>query len=500
MRIRTRTLSVLFLAAMAVMVAGCAPPTKGAEDYVAIPPGKADNYLSPVVQEYDIQGQARLVLAEEDAALTGEELDKRVADLARQLTDRITNALDSRLSQLFPHDDQKKDDGVIVMLRESSTASDKLVADGEGAYTFLYNAEAAGTDNLLPFEDGTSELEVEVTGVGAEDGKVRLHFGPSAVVRDTYPRYRELFEGGLDIYIHYGGDYNESRWDIKKSRAMFDKLKALGFAAPVESYDDLALDSGPFVGQLLVGEDKVEVRVKMVHPEMVPDEEPDQLDKLIDSYKKYAGEADVVIYSGHASEDTGYSGVVVHYNPRKALRATEFKNLTLPNRYQIFVFSGCYTYTGYADQLLENPAKTVDNVDVVTAVNSTPLSRDIVHVLLKGLLAKQEGAWFPHSWGALLRQLNQESERSWRAAFGVHGLETNPKVSPLADLSTVGKACTSSDECPGIDNLCVRPFFFLQQVCGAACTDDTGCPASARCWWSFSTASGLPARQCVSVD
>jgi hypothetical protein len=482
---------------VAAMVLGCAPPMHEAEDRVAIPPGKADNYLSPVVQEYDIQGQARLVLADADAALTGEERDERVADLARELTDRITNGLDSRLGQLFPHDDQKEDDGVIVMLRESSTSSDNLVADGEAAYTFLYNAEAAATDNLLPFEDGTRELEVKVSNVGTEDTAVQLHFSASAVVRDTYPRYRELFQDGLDIYIHYGGDYNESRWDIKKSRAMFDKLKALGFTAPVESYDDLKLDSGPFVGQLDVAGESVEVRVKMVHPEMVSDEE---LDQLVDSYKKYAGEADVVIYAGHASEDTGYSGVVVHYNPRKALRATEFKDLTLPDRYQIFVFSGCYTYTGYADQLLENPAKTADNVDVVTAVSSTPLSRDIVHVLLQGLLAQEEGTWFPHSWGALLRRLNQESERSWRAAFGVHGLEGNPKVSPLADLSTVGKACTTSDECPGIDNLCVRPFIFLKRVCGVACTDDSGCPAGARCWWSFSTASGLPARQCVKLD
>jgi hypothetical protein len=479
---------------LCLALVGCQGPLDESEgSYIAIPPGKADNYLSPVVQEYDVEGPARVELSEEDAALVDDERTTRVEELVKQTMDRITSALESKLKQLSPEEERKEDDGLIVFMREFSTDTDDLTADGDAAYTFTYRAEVAGTRNLLPFEDGTRELKLEV-GSGDDKQTVTLGFKPSRQVKNTYPRYRDLFKDGLDIYIHYGGDYNERRWDVKKSKALYDKLKGMGFQAPTESYDELALDSEPFKGKLDVAGEEVEVRVKVVHPEMVGD---DELDELIDAYKANA-RSDVVVYSGHASESTSYSGIVVHYNPRKALPGSAFKDLDLPDQYQIFVFSGCYTYTGYADQLLKNPKKTTDNVDIVTAVSSTPLSRDIVSALLRGLLDETKGTWFPHTWEDLLRQINSESERSWRAAFGVHGLEQNPKISPLADPATVGETCTENSECPGIDNLCVLSYVSAKRQCGAACTDSSGCPDGSQCWWSF--ADGLqPVRQCVKI-
>jgi len=478
------------LLVIAVGLAACHLPAEETS-FVAVPPGKADNYLSPVVQEYDVEAEASVKLTEEEALLDSAARTTRAAELATALTGRITQAMDAELSALAPEGQSRDPDGVIVFLRKSSVQTDELTPVDAASYTFVYRAEVAGTNNLLPFPDGTRQLEVTV-----EETPLTLRFRPSARVSDTYPRYRDLFQGGLEIYLHYGGDYNDSRWDLKKSRAMFDKLQALGLKPPVPTYDDLKLDSGPFVGELDVLGQPVKVAVTMVHPEMVPDEE---LDRLIDAYKTNAARADVVIYSGHASEDPGYSGVVVHYNPRRALPATELKNIELPERYQVFVFSGCHTYTGYADQLLANPKKTADTVDVITAVSTTPLSRDIVHAFLAGLLDQTQGTWFPHSWSALLSMVNKESERSWRGGFGVHGLEGNPKISPLADPKTLGADCSTSEECPGIDNLCVRSLLGVSRRCGAACTDSAGCPAGFGCWWSF--ASGFtPVRQCVPTS
>ena len=413
---------VLSLLTIVFSLVGCQVTTSGPEgEVVAIPPGKADNYLSPVVQEYDVEGQV-LVKLSDDVPL--EERDKQAAKLATQMMDRLTRGLSSKLKELSPEDQHGKD-AVIVYLRRASVTTDQLTAQEGGGYSFLYKAEVAGTSNLLPFSDGTRAQVLEL-GEGEERQSVTLQFAPSVAVKDTYPRYRELFKDGLEIYIHYGGDYNDSRWDIKKSTAMFDKLKAMGLTPPTESYDEFKLDSGPFVGQLDAGGEQVQVRVTMVHPEMVGD---DELQQLVDAYKQHARAADVVIYAGHASEDTGYSGVVVHYNPRKALPASEFKSLDLPDRYQIFVFSGCYTYTGYADQLLQNPKKSTDNVDVVTAVSSTPLSRDIVSALLGGLVDQSADTWYPRTWREVLQRVNDESERAWRGGFGVHGLESNPTSS-----------------------------------------------------------------------
>jgi hypothetical protein len=510
------------------------------DEYVAMPPGKADNYLSPVMQEYDITGKVSFALKVPEPAPaptpppgtpqdpppdtppdtppdsppdsppdppadppappapTPEELMQQAEVEVQRLTKRVTSALEAKLYELYPKDDRHDDGAVIVMVREASTVADALAEgdDGELRYVFTYRAEAAGTLKMLPFADGSRTLRLELGGgSGGDPQSVELAFEASTSVKDTYPRYRELLKDGLDIYIQYGGDYNEKRWDLRKSKALFGKLVKLGFKAPVATYDDLKLDSGPFVGNLDVGGTTKAVRVKVVHPDMVPDEE---LDKLIEAYKHNAKQADVVVYSGHASEDTGYSGIVVHYKPRKALPATKFRELDLPDRHQIFVFAGCYTYTGYADELLLNPKKSVDNTDIITAVSSTPLSRDIVHALLQGLMHKKQETWFPRTWLGLLETINKESEASWRGGFGVHGLQGNPTISPLADPATVGTNCSRSSDCPGIDNLCVRPFIFDNKVCGAACTDSADCPAKTRCWWSFSL-SAKPSRQCVPV-
>jgi hypothetical protein len=136
---------------------GCQGPLDEAEgSYLAIPPGKADNYLSPVVQEYDVEGPARVELTEEDAALADGEREQRVAELVKQMMDRITSALESKLKALAPEEERKKDDGLIVLMREFSTAADDLAADGDAAYTFTYRAEVAGTPTPAAAPTGPS--------------------------------------------------------------------------------------------------------------------------------------------------------------------------------------------------------------------------------------------------------------------------------------------------------------------------------------------------------
>ena len=79
--------------------------------------------------------------------------------------------------------------------------------------------------------------------------------------------------------------------------------------------------------------------------------------------------------------------------------------------------------------------------------------------------------------------------------YGVHGLDDNPRVSPLADLQTIGQSCEVATDCPGVDSRCVRRRSGDLQ-CGVACTDDSGCPQGTRCIGVTSRDHGS-IRQCL---
>jgi hypothetical protein len=451
--------------------------------------GKSDDYLSPKGREYDVTGTATITLTGDDAALEGDALLARAQALVAAKVDAITGALEKKLA-FGPTDND-----LVVMLRAESKGHESLMSLAENQYSFAYKAEVGGPNDLLtrlPLERNMGlaqvTLDVDMT-------PVVLTLAPSVQTSDAYPRYREMFEGGLDLAIHVGGDHYDPRNDLDEAKAIYGQLTRLGLRAPVSDFGKLALDSGPFRGQIDVGGTKVDVRATLFHADMAPD---DQLDKLIAAYKESARTADVVIYRGHAGTSLDYSGVVVHYNPRVAIPATEFRNLDLPEKYQVFVFDGCETYTGYADQLYQHPKKSARNADVITSVNygSGLGGADTVLALLSGVLAKKNQTWFPHSWESLLAKINDAKTGSWLPIYGVHGLSDNPKLSPLANAEAVGRACTRNADCGAVDSLCMRRHDG-SRTCGAACTADEGCPGGSKCIRVASAAAGDP-RQCVS--
>jgi hypothetical protein len=415
------------------------------------------DYRSPVGREFDITGEVTITAPD----------DAKAKELAKAKVESLTRALDERLWKIWPEDDRQSREGIVVMLRSASTMVDGLRAEGE-AFRFTYKAEAAGPHDLLtklPLEEGHT-LKVD---------DVTLKLTPAAQTVDAYPQYLDLFQDGLDIAIHVGGDHYTPRNDLNEARAIYDELGKLGLKSPVAKFEDLALGSGAFTGSL----DAVPVRVTLFHADMAPD---DKLQDLVDAFKQSAKTADVVVYRGHAGTSLDYSGVVVHYSPRVAIPASEFKSLELPDKYQVFVFDGCETYTGYADKLYEHPKKKANNADVITSVNygSALVAGESVRAFLRGMLEKTQGTWVPKSWESLLRKINDAKVGRWTPIYGVHGLGDNPKISPLADPASVGKACTKKSDCPGADSLCVRRTSGKLQ-CGAACTDDAGCPGGTKC-------------------
>jgi len=459
--------------------------------------GKADNYYSPVGQEYDVAGTVTLQLSTEDLLLAGAARQARLTERVASKSEQVTQTLDARLWEIWPEARRQSSEKVVIMMRAGSTTQSGLKALGDGAYEFTYRAEVAGPAALLqqlPLEEG-ARLDLDVPDDSGTQ-TIALRFKPSAQTANSYPRYLELFKNGMEITIHVGGDHLTPRHDLVEAQAIYDSLVSLGLRSPVARFEDLKIDSAPFSGLVNVAGRAVAVHAYLFHADMAPD---DQLERLLDAFKKRVKTADVVIYRGHAGPQIDYSGVVVHYNPRVALPATEFRTLELPQKYQLFLFDGCETYTGYADQIFAHPSKTEVNADVITSVNyASSLKRaESVSAFLESLLARRYGMWLPNSWAAMLKQMNEVQTGPWLAIYGVHGLRDNPHLSPLADPASIGMSCEVNDDCPSIDSLCVKRSNGTR-TCGAACTDSSGCPAGSRC--QPVTATGLSDfKQCLSL-
>ncbi len=456
-----------------VTPAGSAPPE-------VLSGTKADNYRSPYGREYDVLGEITIDLSARADAQSFEAAQQE----AQGLKNRIASALNAELLRAWPEMRRTREANIVVMMRTESTGIGEVRGGEEsGIWTVRFYAEMGAPNDFLDTyplrkEDGRNYIDLTVPVAGA-DQRIALEITVSEEIKDAYPDYTAMMEDGrLDVFFHVGGDYNNPRTDVSHARTIYDDLVAQGFASPVDNFDALALDSGPLTSSMF-GPDgqNVAINVTVVHPEMVPD---DRLQELVDAYKNAAATADVVIYSGHAGTDTSYSGVVVHYNPRASLIANDFATIDLPTKYQIFVFNGCETYTGYADQLYRNPNKVPENLDVVTTVNySWTGTQD--QQFLRGLWRRYNQGFYPASWDTLLSRLEDYRGVTPSTIYGVHGIDDNAKITPTADIETVGASCTLDAECPGVDNLCVQVSEGNMR-CGAACTSSVGCPQGTACY------------------
>ena len=470
-------------ASVALTLAACsaAPVESKAQDSAAI------DYRSTTGQEYALGATLRFQLSAEDQSAPLEDRPALLEKAARKHIDTVTTAVNAELARLWPEADRLKKPGVAVMLRQSAPLLASLrEADDGGIYSFDYHLEFGAQsdfDQRLPTKavegsDGKFFIVNADLGNGAEP--VALGLTRVDRSRNAYPLYEDMFSDGLDIAIQMGGDYNDSRGDLRHAKYLFAELVRLGFQAPVKTFDDLTLDSAPFKRTMKVKGKDVEVRARIVHAEMTT---PETRDKLIDAYKGFVKNADIIIYSGHAGTQLDYSGVAVAYKPsRVALPASEFKNLDAPDKYQIFVFDGCETYTGYADKLYENPKKNAKNADVVTVVNfsATQEEPNQEYAFLRSFLAEKDGEWVPRSWDSVLEKVNGAADASWVHVYGVHGIDDNPKLSPLADVSKFGAKCNADSDCGAKDSYCLTVAEGTKR-CGMACADADGCPDGGRC-------------------
>lgn len=524
------TRSPLILAALLATFLFCAcseagdpTPLEGDEEQaVAVLPGKADDYLSPTSQEYRLWAISELSLDEEWADKDDEAKTAHAESLLAYKFKAYAHFINVYVTDKGHHDENKDYGGFAGLVRK--TTLDYIidpVDDERMTWVFLWELEMGGPRSLiddLPIkvaDDGALTFEVTLPVLSESQltsGAYPQNFDPATYTGDmetievvveaidksfdAYPEYTELFEDDkLDVLILVGGDYNDKRYDLRAAEEIFDWLKSAGYAHEAEEWTELTLESPPFTDTIDVEGREVAVEITLWHPAIVEVAKLDDLRaKIITAYETM----DVVLYDGHAGQDPDYSGVVYHYKPRHAISANDLATLDLPEKYQMYVFNGCKTYSAYPEAVYKHEGKDTANLDIISTVNFSWLSQQTYTTsgFLDELLALKNGQHDPRSYLEILSDINKRANHN--VYYGVHGLDDNPHANPYGDPSTLCDSCDVNSECPGNGNRCVALDGGLK-ACAMECTADDGCPEGYACL-DIAVGAQISGRQCLPVS
>jgi len=466
------------------------------------------------------------------------------SELPPEIAETIANEDDATKRRIL--DNWKTQQEVSAATRSTMKHLTSIRQDDTGAYLFDFDIEALLSSKLASQMFAESKtFEVTVTQYSGEPASETIQVAVAQTPStDGYPRYHELFADGVfEVALHVGGDYNKEqvkiccpdpatgeqsckkvecenscepvedacskpaeegctveklggRIDRWTAEQMVQILKNEGFAHEAQTYLDLTIDSPPFTKTFEFHGMPVEVRVKVVYPEIVPCGEER---KLVDAMKESLATRELVLYAGHAGPGAGY---VLDYQPRTELDDGEWKSLSMPESYQILVMYGCQTYSTYADAAFANPAKNDANLDVVTTVNTmwTNMGLPGTTSLLFGMLMNETETkrHVPVSWLSLLSWLNLQDQNA-HTHYGIHGVDSSPKMSPWVKPQDLCAPCEQDLDCQGGGNFCLS-FPNGTKGCGAVCTDNTGCGDRYSCVAIPGLENSVIPKMCVPND
>jgi hypothetical protein len=445
-------------------------------------------------------------------------------ELPEEIAEQIKDEDDATKSRIL--DNWRTQQEVSAFLRVSGHHYDSIRPDEGELYAFDFEVEAVLSSKLVIaiFEEGGGDIEVTVTSWSSEPREETIKVtGVPTPSFDAYPRYDALFEDGVfDIAVHVGGDYNEEevevccpdpetgettcrdeecantcevvenvcntppegctvtykggRVDRETAKGLVEYLLADGFQHTAATYKDLTIDSPSFTKTVQMGGSPLEIRFKVVYPEIVPCGEED---KLIQSMRDSLASMDMIVYAGHAGPGAGF---ILDYQPRAELDDRDWPSLTMPDKYQIVLMYGCRTYATYADALYANPAKNDANLDVVTTVNTMWTNMGLpgtLTVFTSMLFQDDLGRHVPVSWINLLNWLNLQDQNA-HTHYGVHGVDSDPKISPWAGPESLCRPCETNTDCGGGGSFCFD-MSSGGKSCLSTCTADEGCGAGYLC-------------------
>ncbi len=448
--------------------------------------GKSDNYISTLASEFRVTGVANAALDENFASLDPSAQDAAIGKAVESGLSQASRALRRHIDRVIDENngDMTGDDAkYFTYFRPGNERSDNVPSMSADSVEFAFELEIIGSNTLVDMvTEGSGQIEIDLSdsdsGYGSKvliDTTLIASIAPTAS-RDAFPKYDELFADGIyEISVHFGGDYNDERYDLETAKWLVETLLEDGWQSDgVNSYDELAIDSPPFTKQLQVNGRAVEARVYVFHADLV-DEANEE--KLADAMRTSFEGSDVIIYSGHAGSNAGF---ILDYDPRFEIKSSDFATLPMSDRYQIFVLDGCTTYRTYVDDLMANPAKTFDNVDIVTTVNNTPfwVGYQVLHEFIYWLtLTTDDGAHLPISWKQILGGINTEELQN--VHYGVHGIDNDPQLNPNGGQNAMCSSCQQDADCGAGGNFCLD--LGSGGFCGVACTSNEACGAGFSC-------------------
>jgi hypothetical protein len=447
-----------------------------------VEPGKADGYYSDVAREIEVSGLAPMRFtgaAPDDPGARALQIERRVTAVGLYLT----AYLGDKLPGLFRND---RYGGFQAMVRNRSGRT-TLRGDAENGYAVAFTFDVAGPRSLasafpldlhMPRDAAVDPAAVPRGVLRSFDPAtypgplevVRLHARPAPAGANAYPRFREfVVDGVYDLTVFFGWDYHAERWDLVAAREAFAALGALGFTAPVSSFEELRAGSGPFWRAARSQGRPTRIEVRLFHSDMFRGERARQRRLALAEM----GRRDVFVYHGHAGP---YAGLILGPSGRASIDPAELAGVPLRRAPQVFVAQGCQTYSQYADMLYANPAKDERNLDVLTTV-SFGYGRGTPALLERLTDADEAGNHRPADFRTILRDLNGDPvNEAMGVLYGVLGVDDNPRLHPYAAAVAIGSACLEAADCGDASgNYCVRHGDGARR-CGAAALAESACP------------------------
>ena len=316
--------------ALVLALSGCAVPAPEAlHEVVPEEGGKEDNYISSNAREFELTGVSHAALPEGFSELaTDDERSAAIDQAVQRRLNSVSNGLRAHVTQVVreANGGEAGDDvSWFTYFKKNAAESEGTELTDDGRVRFDFQIGLVGSHYLMsqlaPAQTTRRTFEVTVQEWNEETGETIEVEIRGSESRDAFPKYDELFADGVyDIAIHFGGDYNEERFDLDTAKWLVEYLAGeRGFAnQSVTDFESLTIDSPPFTKTITVEGESVEVRVYIYHSDMVTEENEARLSEVMrESFRS----RDVIIYSGHAGPGAGF---ILDYQPRHEIRANEF--------------------------------------------------------------------------------------------------------------------------------------------------------------------------------
>jgi hypothetical protein len=503
-------LAQLAIASLVVSaVTGCAETdTIVEDDLIEVEDSKADDFYSNVAAEYEVRGKVKLKLTDAefaDQAVRKSLVERRLTAVGLYLTAYVTDKFEgidiNNNGRIDPDEIFFRNEGYggfHAMVRTQSGETGNLRKLSAGLYELSFEIDLAGPKNLtqlLP-RVGTSspfQFELKMPEFAAVDpasvprGEIRNWKPESAtgtvesnvlslvrlpVPKNAYPQYAEFVKDGVyDITMVFGYDYNTPRSDVSEIQETYHHLLNRGFKAPtgVTTFESLKANSGPFTLNTKAGGKDVKIEVRLFYADMFEGQRPAQKQLIVDELVK----RDVFFYNGHAGP---YYGFYVDANKEASVGYLELASAPFTSKQQMVIAQGCQTYSQYADMIYASPAKSEDNLDVITTVNYSYGVGTLD--LFDSITEIKDGRHAPTDSYAIVEQLNGQWINEAREVFyGIMGITANPAVHPYAALDKIGTTCSAASDCGDPNaNLCIKKAVnSTKKVCAAAAVSNR-CP------------------------